>query len=179
MTSNVVDISIERGPVYGNLKNKVGLRLRVKSNQELEQFMRNLSNGKTIPIESYTEDWIRIPHESQDVYAIDFGRTPKEYTLSAIGLPLLFDVNRNQDEDAPPAPRGLGMPRKEPTEVVNLSFLTLVGISREEGVTIGISGVYSFEYIQKARTQVIEKAKQFLHDYIVPVTINLSIVQKI
>lgn len=185
MTSNNwVDINIERGPVYGNLKNRVGLRLHVKANQELEQFMRNLSNGHTVPMESLSEEWVRIPQEDTEVYSIDFGRTPKEYTLSAVGYPIVIDSSKplREDEDdglrtAPPIRRLTGSPDKG-MQVANLSFLTIAGVSREEGITIGLSGVYSLEYIMSARTILVQAAKQFLHDYIVPVTINLGIVQR-
>lgn len=176
MNNNWVDIGIERGPVYGNLKNRVGLRLRITANPELEQFMRNLSNGKTIPMDSLTADWIRIPQENTEIYAINFGRTPKEYTLSAVGMPPIFEAANAGEGDAPIPARLRTTSQKD--EIANLSFLTIAGISREEGVTIGMSGVYSFDYIQSARTKLINAAKQFLHDYIVPVTINLQITQR-
>lgn len=175
MSGNWVDICIERGPVNGNLKNRVGLRLHIRANEELEQFMRNISKGKTVPVEALTEDWLRIPQDKLHAYTASFDSHPQEYSLSAIGAPLLIE-SQGEGEDEPP--NALIRRRVEKSTIVNLSFLTLVGISKEEGITLGISGVYSFEYIQNVRNLIPQAIKKFLHDYLVPVTINLSIIQK-
>lgn len=174
-----VDFSIERGPVYGELKNRVGMKLTVKARPELEQFMQQMSSGKTVPVNSFSEDWVRVPKGLPlDVYAIDFGYNSKLYTLNAIGGPLLIDPNQG-DGDGQVLRRAVpGQAARAPEQQVNLSFLTLAGISGDPGITIGLSGVYSWEYIQNARNTIPAVIRQFLQDYIVPVTINLSIVQR-
>lgn len=173
-----VDFDIERGPIYGSLKNKVGLKLTIHARPEIEYFMQGLSNGKVIPVESFSDGWIKIPADGNplEAYAIETGFKSKDYSLTAIGAPLLFDDASLEE------PRGLRVAApasKDPKQIVNLSFLALSGISGENGLTIGIGGAFSANYILNARNKVPEQLKQFLHDYIVPMTIHLSVTQRL
>jgi hypothetical protein len=61
-------------------------------------------------------------------------------------------------------------------DTVNLSFLTIVGLTK--GVTLGIPGAYSTEYVLKFRSMLPQAVKKFLADYLVPVTINLQVISR-
>jgi hypothetical protein len=62
--------------------------------------------------------------------------------------------------------------------MANLAFLRIVGISAEGGVTVGLVGAYSSEYVKRARNILPGAIKQFLQDYLVPITVNLQVISR-
>jgi hypothetical protein len=164
-----VDYTLTRGPIRGILANKVGLLLTIKANPLVESFFSSLSKNQTIDVDAYGDLWSNAGgKETLKVYNVDEPFNNKSYNLREVGMPLLnLGGGRNGlqlgDEDA---------------GVLNLSFLKLVGISNPDGVTLGISGAYSKGYIQKIQNKLPEATQRFLHDYVVPITVNLHLVSK-
>lgn len=172
-----IDYQISRGPFRGGVNNsKVGLRFTVRARPELEDLMQRLSGDNRAPIDAFGGDlWVpmegRFP-EALEAYVMDDPLTGSGYTLSQIGGTLLRE---NRDRAA----QRLGEdPSAASNPTVNLSFLKLVGISNPEGVTFGLIGPYSFDYINQLRRALPLVTKQFLQEYIVPVDIRLSIVNR-
>lgn len=166
-----VSVSISRGPIKGPYKNNIGLKINVKARPEIEDFMRKLADGRTVGIAAFGNEW--IPSTSTELlsYVIDRDLSGKHYAFNNISGPLFVitgRATRRADGSIEPA-----------TERLNLSFLCLSGISQnEEGLTFGIDGIYSADFIAKVKAELPIALKHFLNDYIVPLSINLSIVSK-
>lgn len=168
-TRNWFDITISRGPIAGALRSTVGLIVRVRADEAVEEFMKTNSRGETIAAEMHGPSWIPMdPKQTLDVYQVPrlngnqfaLGR----YTIDSIGRPLLTG-GRDRDAD------GL-------LNTVNLSFFKLVGISKPEGIRFGVTGAYSLEYIANLNRVLLGEAKQFLMDYVMPVDISLKLISK-
>ena len=177
-----VDISISRGPLKGELSKQVGMTVQVKARPALEEFMRELSKGNTIEAEAYSDMWY-TPDGGDNklkVYRIEDGMLQLQshtYTLSGVAMPLLTNGRQlARDEDDAPQVARRGAPIQQ-DELVNLSFLRLVGISSEEGVRLGIQGAYSSAYLNKIRRNLMPALTEFLRDYVVPTKIHLHVIE--
>lgn len=85
------------------------------------------------------------------------GRTRLAYRLNRLGQPLL---------ELDPSS---GM------EVVNLSFLRLVGISSAEGVTFSTRGVYGESSIRKLAEAIREASKSFYINFLKPIGVMVMV----
>lgn len=170
--NTIVDFRISNGPIRGKDRNRVGLVVRVKARQDVEDFMKNLSFGRTIPVDNYGDSWQNVgdPDARLEAYETDT-RFEKQrlYVLDHLACPLLIESNQDGRAQRGAAPS---------EERVNLSFLKLVGVSSEQGVQVGLLGAYSSEYVKRLRGNLSIALTQFLQDYIVPVTINLQVINK-
>lgn len=167
--STWVDLRLTRGPIKGSKAHSIGILLQIKAKPELEVFMQAAGQDKKVPVDAYGDLWQNCGTPGVDglapleVYAIDEPFHGRGYTLGQIALPLLaVDDGRLRVAE----------------ESINLSFLKLVGISQPNGVTIGITGPYSGDYLNKLKLRLPAMLKQFLQDHIVPVTINLQITSR-
>lgn len=169
-TNSWVDYKISRGPIRSGLKNKVGLVLTISANPILEDFMRQMSKERRTGVDAYGDNWVNMNPTGGilEVYEIEEQLSNRAYTLGAVGMPLVIVPN-------PDRPVQRGGNGEEPT---NLSFLKLVGISQPGGVSLGLVGAYSWDYIMKLRNNLSSITKTFLHDYIVPISIHLQIVNE-
>lgn len=159
-----VEYTLERGPIRGDSKAKVGLTLVVKARPELENFMQHLSEGRIVSSDAFAADgWTNLDTgKSLDVYQIDNKAANLNYSLTHVGSPLL-----------------VGNDRVGENALVNLSFLRLVGISTTEfGIRIGIPGAFSAQYVQDVRLKLPQVLGQFLKDFVVPMTINVQIISR-
>jgi hypothetical protein len=167
INTNWVDLSISRGPIRGDNRSRVGLIYRIKARPEIEEFMKGQSSGNKLLVEAISDAWTNVTPSNPvlEYYDADIANG-HGYTLTAIGgAPLI----------TPDARRLVGGQE----EAVNLSFLKLAGISHPDGLVVGFAGAYSADYIvSRLRVKVAPAIKQFLEDYIVPITINLQIVNK-
>lgn len=165
---NWFEISISRGPITGALRNTVGLLVHVHADSAIEEFFRTQSGGQTNVVELFGQTWVSV-EKGQQVEAYRCPKLPSNqfslgrYTIEQVSRPLLTS---NRDD-------GLSQ-----FNMVNLSFLKLVGISKPEGVRFGVIGAYSIDYIANLNRQLTAEVKQFLLDYITPVNVNLKIVSK-
>ena len=148
-------------------KPNIGLTFQIKAHPDLEAYMANLSGGRKVLVDAIGEMWQSMSNKSLEVYDVGRNFPSRAYTLEAVGLAPLPQYVEN-----------LARQLKQEDDVPNLSFLKLVGISEPNGVTVGIAGPYSLGYLNKFKQAWQTAAVQFLRDYIVPVTFNLSIVSK-
>jgi hypothetical protein len=173
-----VDFVLTRGPIRGKDRNRIGLTVKVRARREVEDFMAGLANGRRSPVDAVADGWFNGNPEggALEFYDSDFQSEPHHlYTLANIGgAPLIQRYDPNQ-------PRRLAQQLPAAgaqDELVNLSFLRIAGISDESGITIGLSGPYSNEYVTRFRKLYMAAAKQFLHDYLVPITVNLHVIDR-
>jgi hypothetical protein len=174
MSNNWIDFKLSRGPIRGKDRNRIGITLHVKALPEFEDYMKTLSNGGKMQTANYGDTWLNASEPDKPLEAYNGEFAPNaNYNMSAIASPPL--LNRD-DPNVRGALRGLqnvGEP-----DLPNLSFLRIAGISEGEGIAVGFAGAYSWDYVQRIRAMYPLALKQFLHDYIVPVTINLHIISK-
>jgi hypothetical protein len=177
MDNSWVDFTLTRGPIRGNNRNKIGLVIRVKARKEVEDFMAGLANGRRAPVDAVADGWYPCNADGNplEFYDAEFQSEPQHlYTLNNIGgAPLIPRYDPNQ-------PRRIAVPAAPGAhdELVNLSFFRVVGISEDSGVSIGLAGPYSNDYVNRFRRLYMSAAKQFLHDYLVSFTVNLHVIDR-
>jgi hypothetical protein len=171
MENSFISFTLTRGPIRGKDRNRIGLVVKVRARQDIEDFASGLSQGRKIPVDAVAETWQNCDPNAGplEFYESDSRfEQNRLYTLDSIGGPLIIAPEQNNRR----AGQQLG------DEQVNLAFLRLAGISSPVGVTIGFTGVYSNDYAKRVNSLLMPALKQFLHDYIVPVTFNLHVISK-
>ena len=163
------NVTISRGPVHGREKNRVGLMVQVQAREEVEQMLSKLSAGRKSPVGMASENWQSLDSTQLEYYDVSVQSEGNHYgfNTNGIGAGLFLQSDRNDGL------RGLQL-----VEIPNLSFFQLVGISKPEGVTVGITGAYSLDYLKRAKSAFPSALKQFLTDYVIPVTINLHVISR-
>lgn len=172
---NWVDFVINRGPIRGKDRNKIGLSVKIRTRRDVEEFISSLQQGRRFPVDNIADGWYNCNTDIPSLEVYDVGKVEghKLYTLDGVGQPPLITQQHVIND------RALrGLPTAPAEEQVNLSFLRLVGSSGENGITIGFPGAYSFDYIKRLQTMWMRAVDQFLHDYVVPITINLHTISK-
>jgi hypothetical protein len=165
--NNFIDFTLTRGPIRGKDRNRIGLIVKIHARRDIEDFASSLSQGRRMPVDAVGELWQNCNPDDVPLEYYDADtrlENNRLYRLDVIGGPLLIGNDDGR--------RGNG------EETVNLSFLRLVGISQESGVVVGFAGAYSNDYAKRANRLLMPALKQFLHDYIVPITFNLHVISK-
>ena len=172
LSNSWIDLTIKRGPIRGDNKNRVGLILQVRARPDVEEYLRGLADGRRVLVEAMGDAWVNCTPNTGalEAYDLELNANSRLYTLSAVGAGLIIDENINgqlrnriaQNND----------------ERINLSFLRLVGIGNPDGISVGLLGAYSHDYVMKVKNILPQAVKQFLQDYLVPITVNLQIVSK-
>lgn len=176
-----VFIRLSRGPIRGVDRNRVGLTIHVKARRDVEEFMSALSQGRRDRVDDYGEGWINCNPDGGVLEAYNIAPThgSRLYTIDNVaGSPFIQNQMGREDRPIrraePVAVANMGLDN----ELINLSFFRLVGVSGEAGVSIGILGAYSMDYLRRLRDNMRPAVEAFLKDYIVPVTINLHTISK-
>jgi hypothetical protein len=145
----------------------LGLQVRVKAHPAVELFMRGLTSPDSPPVEVNVVDryWVgdkgtpllayRLSTPIEPVKGLDGGPL---FTLDRLSRPLL-----DTDEE-----RGK-------YNVVNLSYLRLIGISEGAGVTFNVKGVYSLSVLRQLQEKIAEAQRQFYINYIRPVNVSVIV----
>lgn len=162
-----INLRAVRGVSSVSAKKNVGLTINIKAHPDLEAYMANLSGGRKVLVEAVADMWESMNGKPLEVYDVGRNFPSKTYNMEAVGLAPL-----------PQFAEGRLKERLDLEDIPNLSFLKLVGISGPDGITVGITGPYSMGYLNKFKAAWQAAAVQFLRDYIVPITFNLSIVSK-
>jgi hypothetical protein len=172
MDNTWIDFTITRGPIRGKDRNRVGLLIRIKARRDVEEFMSSLAQGRRVPVDAVADMWQNCnPDDSGlEFYEVDSPfENQRLYSLEHVAGPPI--ISQNNDG------RGLRIQQQQ-DDVVNLSFLRLAGISNDSGITVGLIGAYSNDYLKKMKLLLPKAITQFLQDYIIPVTINLQVISK-
>lgn len=143
------------------LRGKSGLRVRVKATPEVEEFIKTLGQGEEVAVGNYGRYWTPLPSQ-EGLYAYDMSsklqRSAVPFTLEALGSQIDLSY------DSP--------------NLVNTSFLRLVGISKGDGVTFILRGVYSHDAIMRMRDLVGAANRQFYIDYLRPMHVTVATVTR-
>lgn len=139
-------------------RGKEGLVVYVKVDPRIESFMASLGAGQKELAETYGAEWYPIGEKPLEVYSLfrDIKQSGN-YTISVPGSSFTFRDKKTGDEK------------------INLAFLRLVGIGSPEGVTFGMAGPFSRDYIRDIQTSVPKQVKSLIQEYVLPVNINLRI----
>ena len=137
-----------------------GLSITVKTAPEVEEFFRGLGDGQSTTAVSTISRWWTplgglIPTNFR-VYSI-----PEESTLL-------------QPHDAPDGVRYRldspgGRLQRPDSNVINMSFLRLVGISGEEGIRFSVAGVYRDPEIDRFLKCFQSACSDFYRSYLKPI----------
>jgi hypothetical protein len=139
-------------------RGKNGLIIYTKTDPRIEDFFQSLGQGQKEPPEAFGPDWYAInkPLHVHGYYKA-LPTMPIEYSVNMPGGPFTIrDKNR-------------------PIEVVNISFLRLIGIGSPEGVSFGVVGPFSRDYIRETQGKILRQVRNLVQEYVLPVNINLRI----
>ena len=159
----LIRISLRRSPI--------GHTLSVWAHPVIEKYFASMSSGVSAVTE-YGRNWVKRKNTpALEAYTFDRS-SPQQLaimespsgpvSLSSIGEPLLFN---EYGEDRP----GRGR------EVINLSFIRLVGISEADGRSFDFRFVGTDEALQALAKKLRDAAKTFYLSYLKPVDVTVSV----
>jgi hypothetical protein len=158
-------IEIKRGAIRSKSRGSVGLIVTVKAAPEVEEFIASSGDNQAIDIANYGDGWVPMGDKPLSVYHVSKGleaiRNP--YSLAHVANSQLIISAARRD--------GLDF-----DQIANLGVLRLAGISSPDGVTFGVTGVFSKGYAKKVADLLTAQAGSFINDYVVPIRISLSVV---
>jgi hypothetical protein len=144
-------------------RNGEGLRVSAKVHPRVEEFMRILNNGNVQDIRTYSRLW--TPPSGSELTAYTGGKVTggsfvledgSQYTLDQLGQPM-------------------HVPNGTPAPTLNLSFLRLVGISVNDGVSFTIKGVFSTDAMKRMKEQMSLATRKFYVDFVRPVNMTITV----
>lgn len=132
-----------------------GVTVSVKTHPLIENFFRQ-QGGETIRVNEMGREW----HGKNLVAYL----TPPTGTIN--GAAVSFTVDE----------LGRSLVRTDGrVEVVNISFLRMVGVSEGEGITFEIRGAFSLKYIQNLANKLVQASRQFYIDFLRPVDVTVTV----
>lgn len=139
-----------------------GYSVTVWASPLVEEFMKSLGTGRdgdTEDLSHFGGRW-RSTSEALRVWNasnMDNVFRGQTFTLDSIGAPL--DLTHTHGE-----------------QWVNLSFLRLVGISREGGVTFVVQGVHTLEALRTIKNNIATGVQRLYSEFIRPVDLSIELV---
>ena len=181
-------------PIAAQLERSgIGLMIKVRTHPVIEDFMRGCYGGlepSTQDVSDFARQWEPARGESRKdllVYAI-----PKEltgvfrlnestgYRLDRPGYPIFIpddggggDSLGRPPRSAPHSGRVFSTSSAAPSQVLNMSFLRLVGSSSEDGVTFHIAGVYSDDTIDSIERALQLAVREIYRQFMKPIRIEV------
>lgn len=145
-----------------------GVSVRVKVAEEVEEFIKSMGSGIIHDVRTYGIYWKPQGGTTLDIYNISSNEKDpmmasdgSHFVLNKPGQPLLLL------EDHPDI---------APTEeVLNLSFLRLVGISKGNGVTFTVKDVCDKEQLADLRDRIQSAIESFYVKYLKPINLIVTI----
>ncbi len=134
-----------------------GLYLKAKADKRVEDFIAKLGYGESQPLEVYSRLWVPPTGRALRIYNLTNDLDGRFRDKYSIGLP------------------GAGL---DVDGTINLSFLRLVGLSSEDGVSFKIELPMSRSRVGTMRAQLIDGVRELLQEYIVPVHVTMKLVSK-
>lgn len=160
-----------------------GLEVNVKAHPEVEQTISGWTGGTIQNVREYGRSWMNtltreniygemetaplsvyaLPNEPEFRQALPLRGVEGvgQYRIDAVGAPL-----RNRDEGSLDS-TGL---------VLNMSFVRLQGISRDDGVTFSVGQVITPLGLKLLGKQFSAGALQFTLDFLKPVSVNVEVI---
>ena len=149
---------IHTGIYRSLIKFPQGIMINVKAVKGVENFMEMLGSGRQIDVDVSGRHWRALQGETLKVYelttpiAAEGSKHEVDFRLDRVGYPLIDD-----------------------TDLANLSFLRLVGISEGAGVWFGLKCVLSLDEMRDIRDKLAKVERQFYINYMRPVDLSIQI----
>jgi hypothetical protein len=181
------------------VRSGVGLTVRINALPKVEEFIRSLGDGSEVAVETIGRHWWSIPFPRDPNSAKVLGASVYQMTnnpglihlenegfsfrLDKPGWPLTETPRdgalRYRGEAFAPGDEPYDGPARipdlGPKETLNLSFLRLVGISRSEGVTFGVRGVFTPEQVDRLALQIEAATKKFYQTFLKPYKLVITV----
>lgn len=140
-----------------------GLAVNVHTHPKLEALMMSFGDGSAKPIALFGPHWVG---EQLEVYDLNepaplgmiIVHGGLKCTLNKVAEPRLFVAEGSE---------------RDRTPVINISFLRLVGSSRDGGVSFTIPGVYTLKDLNQTGEVIKLATKRIIIDYLADVKINV------
>ena len=146
-----------------------GLSVTVKADPMVEDLIRSMGSGEYVDAKTIGRYWVPLTQETVlNVYMVG-------------GLSGLLQAKHGPyrfDKVAGPLTERMvvNMATGQVDIVPNLSFLRLVGIGEQEGVTFGVKGVHTEDAIMEMHSKIKLALKDFCQAYMKPISLNMMMV---
>ena len=148
-------------------RNREGVKFSVKVSPQIEDLIQSWGNGDKQQVQVYGRYWSPIP-TGRDLSVWSLNVNPG---LVGVSESLAFRIDQ-------PA-TGLLLPPAGRVEIVNMSFLRLVGASEGDGVTFGVKGVaWSPNEARRVCGLIKEASRVFYVNYLKPVHVVVQVVTR-
>lgn len=147
-----------------------GLTVSVKAHPQVEAFMRGLGNGEHVDVKAAGPYWRTISRDPDSRLYV-YNQTT---TVESVMLDNGDQANVNRPGQALLDQQFHGDTGKTKRNI-NLSFLRLVGISEDAGVTFAVRGVHTYEALVQMQKQLGTAYKRFYKTYIHPIKVDIVI----
>jgi hypothetical protein len=146
-------------------RSKHGITMRAKVHPSVEDFFSTLAHQGTEDPRGYGRYW--IPMEGQKFSCWMFSPSAdtiqemerKGYSLTMLGQPFALGGGEQQYG----------------RDLINLSFIRLVGISQEDGQTLSIKETCTADELTRLAERVQQAARLFYVDFLRPKNINIVV----
>ena len=158
------------------IRSSSGLTVAVKAHPSVEAFIRGLGDGQTVDVKAAGPYWRPVSREGRPLMVYTQTQTVEPVVLNSgdfaninrCGQPMI----ENQSNDG----SGLTLSISgRGRQLVNLSFLRLVGISEGPGITFAVRGVHTYEAVNRMRELIGEAYKQFYRVYMKPIKMDIVV----
>lgn len=145
-----------------------GLTIAVKTHPAVEAFIRGLGSGESTDVKAGGPYWRLISREAPPL---------RIYTVTESVNPIVLDNGEQVTIGRPGYPiieagtDSSGRTR----QIINLSFLRLVGISEGAGITFVLRGVHTYEAVAAMKEKIGEGYKRFYLTYMKPLKMDIVV----
>jgi hypothetical protein len=146
-------------------RTREGVSLEVKTVPAIEEFFRSMGNGNQQSVNYWGKSWQSFDGSELCVWDSQYLVTPSNNRLDILsaGQPLVRSYINDDNKIS---------------EVVNMSFLRLVGIGGTNGVKFLIKGmVASTTELEDIRNKLVNAGKQFCVEYLAPCELRGSVMK--
>ena len=163
-------IGVDRTVDDKGLRNgSFGLSVTVKTDPIVEDLIRSMGSGEYVDVKTIGRYWVPLTKDTVlNVYLIGGLNGLQQakhgwYRLDKPACPITERTTVN------------GVTGQVDL-VSNLSFLRLVGIGEQEGVTFGVKGVHTEDAIIEMHSKIKLALKDFCQSYMKPISLNMMMV---
>lgn len=132
-----------------------GLEVWFKTDPRLEQFIKDLSTGRTDDLTAFGRTWVPVNPDVIKVYRVNNPVDATSYLLGNVGGELL-DYNG-------------------PNVRANISFLQFAGSSDRNGSRFLITTPFNRTYVEAFNKKCMTAFRDILREYLVPIHVNIKI----
>jgi hypothetical protein len=165
-----------------------GLAVKVWAQPKVEDFVRSLGTGEHLDVNTIGRHWSPMkkkePPETLLVYemsrpigTIHVQEHGFSFSLDQPGWPLVLEHKTDLPspyEDSG-LPRRYAVPKKSHSELLNLAFLRLVGISSADVVRFVVNGVYTREGIDNLAMRIEQAGSRFYREFLKPYRVIVTV----